>query len=153
MSINPFQPTKFELENNPKIWLNPRAKKLMDANAAPKSYFLSKGAVFKHAKSRDPTEGRLYLPNNLLPFALAFYHFNSHVGSDALLHQLRFDYFSPFMQKLARKFTSACHLCNYFKADHSAKTPLGLLPLPPAKNHTWEADIVEGLPSVQGFNA
>ncbi len=31
MSINPFQPTKFELENNPKIWLNPRAKKLMDA--------------------------------------------------------------------------------------------------------------------------
>lgn len=31
MSINPFQPTKFELENNPKIWLNPRAKRLMDA--------------------------------------------------------------------------------------------------------------------------
>mgnify|MGYP000232637634 CR=1 FL=1 len=31
MSINPFQPTKFELENNPNIWLNPRAKKLIDA--------------------------------------------------------------------------------------------------------------------------
>ncbi|SDY65610.1 hypothetical protein [Citreimonas salinaria] len=31
MSINPFQPTKFELENNPKIWLNPRAKSLISA--------------------------------------------------------------------------------------------------------------------------
>ena len=31
MSINPFQPTKFELENSPKIWLNPRAKKLIAA--------------------------------------------------------------------------------------------------------------------------
>jgi hypothetical protein len=31
MSINPFQPTKFELEMSPKIWLNPRAKRLVDA--------------------------------------------------------------------------------------------------------------------------
>ncbi len=31
LSLNPFQPTKFELENSPKIWLNPRAKKLIAA--------------------------------------------------------------------------------------------------------------------------
>lgn len=43
MSINPFQPTKFELENNPKIWLNPRAKKLIEAKK-PSFVFGTRGS-------------------------------------------------------------------------------------------------------------
>ena len=119
-------------------------------------YYLFKGLVYKRNPKLgkvDKANGQIYLPLSLLPFALAYYHYTSHVGGKLLSRLIACDFYSPYLLHHAQKFTASCHLCVHMKPSLKRRTPLGSSPFPAGKAEEWILDFVVGLPEHDGFDS
>ena len=124
-----------------------------NAEAHP-DYYLHAGLLYKRGKDSDPSsDGRLYIPLTLLPLLLAYYHYTSHSGYKILVKLIAPDFYSPYLDLHARRFTSSCHLCNTLKPSQHPKTDLGTIPLPAGKCQEWVMDMVVGLPRHDGYDS
>ena len=118
-----------------------------------KRYSLSQGLLYRHDDSSNPEDGRIVLPRVLVPFVLAYYHYQNHSGYKPLLRMIQTDFFIPQLEALASAFTRNCHLCVQHKASTGPKTPFGHILLPSRKIRHWMMDFVVGLPPSNGFDS
>ena len=116
------------------------------------NYSLQKGILYFSPKEATVRSyPRIALPQKLLPFVLAYYHFQHHAGGKALAKTIKCDFYATNIDSQAISFTKACHLCNQYKPYSSSKNPLGHAPLPLAKCRDWHIDFVTGLQISEGY--
>ena len=120
----------------------------LENNKIISSFFLEKGILKK--KSKNSLISVTYLPKNLVPFALSLFHFKNHSGWKKLIAQIRPLYWWPKMAADCLEFSKGCVLCSIFKSTNVGKSQFGIPRSVPAPRHTWQIDIVSGLPPVRG---
>ena len=87
---------------------------------------------------------------NLIPFVMALFHFRSHSGSKKLFLEIRNKFWWNRMQDDILDFVRGCVLCNVLKVSNLGKGEIGVPRVVPSPRHTWQIDICQGFPSVNG---
>jgi hypothetical protein len=92
----------------------------------------------------------IVVPTSLVPFVLAHYHFQSHVGPKKLMALINLIYYWDTLRDDCRKFSQGCILCTIYKTDLLPKTIIGVprVVLEPCSN--WQMDVCSGLPNIRG---
>lgn len=117
-----------------------------------KMFFIEKGLL--KIKTRCPKElDCIVLPTELVPYVLALLHFQSHTGIRKMQAIIRQFYWWPNLIKDTSKFVKGCVLCSTVKTDNSGKSIIGTPRMIPHPAHTWQIDVVSGLPPVKGCSS
>ncbi len=113
-------------------------------------YFIRKGIVCKGFK--DPTHcSVIYLPEKLVPFAIASFHLQTHGGSQKMLNLLKLKFYWKNMLNDITEFCKGCVLCSIYKNDNKGKTEIVVPKLVQKPLKSWMMDVVTGLPVTNGF--
>ena len=112
------------------------------------SYFMDKGILKRNPKSLSHSV--TVVPKNLIPFVMALFHFRSHSGSKKLFLEIRNKFWWNRMQDDILDFVRGCVLCNVLKVSNLGKGEIGVPRVVPSPRHTWQIDICQGFPSVNG---
>ena len=117
------------------------------------NYTYVKGLLYYTPSKEDDSNAypRIALPQALLTWVLAYYHFQNHSGGKTLAKTIKCDFHASYIEVQATNFTKACHLCHQYKPTSTLKTPLGHAPFPLSKCRDWHFDFVTGLTESQGY--
>jgi hypothetical protein len=113
----------------------------------PIGYVLKNNVLCKTFENKIPV---IFLPQTLVPYAIASVHFETHVGVPKLLYLIKLKYFWKNMLQDVKSFTQGCVLCQIFKPSLTGPTEIGTPRLVLEPGACWQIDIVSGLPSVNG---
>jgi hypothetical protein len=113
------------------------------------NYFLQKNILCKHFLA-DVHPSVIVLPECLVPFCIAMFHFKTHAGFKKLLATIKLQYFWKNMYEDVKSFCRGCILCSIFKHSTTGKTEVGTPRAVLRPNSHWQIDICSGLPSVKG---
>jgi hypothetical protein len=117
-----------------------------------KVYTIEKNILYK--KLQAPTEKNvIVLPQTLVPFALAYFHYKSHSGAQKLFELMKLNYYWPKMRVSISEFVGGCILCASCKSTNIGPSGIGVPRLVKGPRKAWQIDIVQGLPKVQGCNS
>jgi hypothetical protein len=113
-------------------------------------YNIDKGILFYDYKKQG---NLIVVPNSLVPIVMAYYHFQTHAGINKLLSLIRTKFWWNRMVSDITEFTKGCILCSVCKHTNQKAQEIGLPRIVPDPRHTWQVDVVQGMPSVRGSNS
>jgi hypothetical protein len=121
-------------------------------NTVSKLYTVEKNILYR--KISNPMERNVVvMPQSLVPFALAYFHYKSHSGVQKLYELMRLNYYWPNMRNSISEFVGGCILCASCKSTNIGPSGIGVPRLVKGPRKAWQIDIVQGLPKVQGCNS
>jgi Reverse transcriptase (RNA-dependent DNA polymerase)/RNase H-like domain found in reverse transcriptase/Integrase zinc binding domain/Integrase core domain len=110
-------------------------------------YNMDKGILFYDYKKQG---NLIVVPKSLIPIVISYYHFQSHSGIAKLLGLIRTRFWWNNMQKDITEFARGCILCSVCKHTNQKQGEIGTPRMVPEPRHSWQIDVVSGLPSVRG---
>jgi hypothetical protein len=128
-------------------------RKVMDLLEKGKTmgrFNIDKGILFYDYRKQG---NLIVVPKSLVPVVLAYYHFQCHAGIAKLTSMIRAKYWWANMIRDITEFTNGCILCSVCKFPNVKAGEIGTPRLIPAPRHSWQIDVVQGLPNVRGSNS
>jgi len=95
----------------------------------------------------------IVIPNSLVPYVLALFHYQTHSGVKKLLATIRLKYYWKTMEQDVRNFCRGCIICNISKTSLQGKSEIGTPRVVLEPFSAWQIDICSGLISVNGAKA
>ena len=121
----------------------------LERGAVINKWFLEKNILCRHFKDTNQNSV-ITIPESLIPYVLALYHFKTHAGSKKMLATIRLKYYWRNMSSDITEFCRGCILCSIFKHSSQGKSEVGQPRIVLKPNSSWQIDICSGLPLSNG---